>query len=62
MKIGVIGDGKMGKRIQEVVQTYGDEAVTLTSSLIETEAFEITEEPEIMIHISHPDNLHKLHT
>ena len=62
MKIGVIGDGKMGKRIQEVVQTYGDEAVTLTSSLIETEAFVFTEEPEIMIDFSHPDNLEKLLT
>ena len=62
MKIGVIGDGKMGKRIQEVVQTYGDEAVTLTSSLIETEAFVFTEEPEIMIDVSHPDNLEKLLT
>lgn len=62
MKIGVIGDGKMGKRIQEAVQTYGDEAVMLTSSLIGTEEFVFTEEPEIMVDFSHPDNLERLLT
>ncbi len=60
MNIGIIGDGKMGKRIQEVTQAYGNEAVTLVSPLTGTEKLVFTNEPDVMIDFSHPDNLEKL--
>lgn len=60
MKIGVIGNGKMGKKIQEIIGEYGHEAVLLKSSLKKAETVIFPEKVEVLIDFSHPDNLEKI--
>lgn len=60
MKIGIIGNGKMGKRIAEVTEEYQHQPLTLSQSLQATETLTFEQTPAVIIDFSHPDSLGKL--
>lgn len=60
MKIGVIGNGKMGQKIQEIIGNYGHEAVLLETSLRRAATVAFPEKVEALLDFSHPNNLEKI--
>ncbi len=57
MKIGLIGSGQMGNRVEEVAQERGDTVLLLRTASKEATTLAFTELPELLIDFSHPDNL-----
>ena len=60
MKIGLIGSGQMGNRVEEVAQERGDTVLLLRTAPKEATTLAFTELPELLIDFSHPDNLEKI--
>ncbi|OTP11294.1 dihydrodipicolinate reductase [Enterococcus sp. 10A9_DIV0425] len=60
MNIGIIGNGKMGQRIAEIVKEQGDSPLQVIHSLRGLQSIDFAESPEILIDFSHPDNLEKV--
>ena len=60
MNIGIIGSGKMGKRIAEVTEEYQHQPLSLTESLQATEELSFDQTPAVMIDFSHPAGLDKI--
>ena len=56
MKIGLIGSGQMGNRVEEVAQERGDTVLLLRTAPKEATTLAFTELPELLIDFSHPDN------
>lgn len=57
MKIGLIGSGQMGNRVEEVAQERGDTVLLLRTASKEATTLAFTKLPELLIDFSHPDNL-----
>ncbi|TNW88892.1 4-hydroxy-tetrahydrodipicolinate reductase [Enterococcus faecium] len=60
MRIGLIGSGQMGDRVEEVAQERGDTILLLQTSPKEATTLVFPELPEMLIDFSHPDNLEKI--
>lgn len=60
MNIGIIGSGKMGKRIAEVTEEYQHQPLSSTESLQATEELSFAQTPAVMIDFSHPAGLDKI--
>lgn len=60
MNIGIIGNGKMGKRIAEVTEEYQHQPLTLSQSLQATDTLTFEQTPAVIIDFSHPDGLEKI--
>ncbi|WP_430604371.1 dihydrodipicolinate reductase [Enterococcus sp. DIV1368b] len=60
MNIGIIGSGKMGKRIAEVTEEYQHQPLMLTESLQLTDELSFAQTPAVMIDFSHPAGLDKI--
>lgn len=60
MKIGVVGHGRMGKKIQEVIESYEHEVVFPKVSLKEATTLSFPSNISLLIDFSHADNLEKV--